>query len=148
MCLLQCYKPTSSSPPHVRESGFVQSTAASTKPQGSLTGKHPRYESSQNLFILLKTDSPAHLKAFKEILTIIFVMIQYEIHMPLLKSTEEKNVTSIHYSAPSDYELQNSKKIIIIITGNVLICTFVIATTWMADHIQYLTEERTPLTFL
>ncbi|XP_016313354.1 pro-neuregulin-3, membrane-bound isoform [Sinocyclocheilus anshuiensis] len=40
--LQKYYKPTSSSPPHVRESGFVQSTAASTSPQGTLTGKHPR----------------------------------------------------------------------------------------------------------
>ncbi|XP_026107997.1 pro-neuregulin-3, membrane-bound isoform-like [Carassius auratus] len=40
--LQKYYKPTRSSPPHVRESSFVQSTAASTSPQGTLTGKHPR----------------------------------------------------------------------------------------------------------
>ncbi len=39
--------------------------------------------------------------AFKEILTMIIVTIQYE---SLLKSTEEINKTSIHYSAPSDYD--------------------------------------------
>ncbi|XP_059422485.1 pro-neuregulin-3, membrane-bound isoform [Carassius carassius] len=40
--LQKYYKPTCSSPPHVREPGFGQSTAASTSPQGTLTGKHPR----------------------------------------------------------------------------------------------------------
>ncbi|KTF92342.1 hypothetical protein cypCar_00012298 [Cyprinus carpio] len=39
---IEYYKPTSSSPPHVRDSGFVQSTAASTSPQSTLTRKHPR----------------------------------------------------------------------------------------------------------
>lgn len=33
------------------------------------------------------------------------------------------------------WQLLNSKKIIIILTGNVLIYTSVIATTWMAEHI-------------
>ncbi|XP_016426943.1 pro-neuregulin-3, membrane-bound isoform-like, partial [Sinocyclocheilus rhinocerous] len=39
--LQKYYKPTRSSPPHVRESSFVQSTAAATNPQCTLTGKHP-----------------------------------------------------------------------------------------------------------
>lgn len=43
---MQYYKPTRSNPLHggtVRESSFAQSTAASTNPQVTSTGKHPRY---------------------------------------------------------------------------------------------------------
>lgn len=49
MSLFQYYKPTRSLPPlggAVRESSFAQSTAASTNPQGTMTGKHTRYDNS------------------------------------------------------------------------------------------------------